>query len=126
MTTKTERVVQALRTMGPSTCRNIAQATGISTNEVSSMLREFRRNNKYGLTLVGTTESQRGTVFNVVAIDEGLYADYMARRAEREATMRPPAPARKRPVAPVRTIPTPITQFHTRWQSSSPYHQEAA
>lgn len=126
MTTKAERVVQALRTLGPSTCRDIAQATGISTDEVSGMVREYRRNNKYGLIRLGSTSSHRGTPFKVVAIDEGLYADYMARRAEREANMRPPAPVRKRPAAPARNTPMPLTQFRTQWQPSSPYYQEEA
>lgn len=126
MKSQANRVVETLRSLGPSTCHDISKVTGIPVSSVSSMLREYRRNNKYGLVYLGTTSSHRGTALKVVAIDEELYADYMARRAEREATMRPPAPERKRPIAPVRTIRLPITEFATHWQPSSPYYQEAA
>jgi hypothetical protein len=117
MKTNAERVVQALRNHGPCTCEDLSGITHLPADEISSMLREFRRNSKYGLVQVGQVGGRRGTPRKIVAIDEALYATYLATRYRREAAARPPAPVRK--------FPRPITEFTTRWQPASPYYQAA-
>lgn len=123
MTKKSQLVVQALLASGPTTYEELAKATALPLVEVSSRLREYRRNNKYGVVEVG--RASPGSRKLLVAIDEVAYADYMERRAAREATQRPPAPKRKTYKCP-RPVAHPVTGFCTQWQPASPYYQEAA
>lgn len=125
MTTKAQLVIDALRTHGPSTCNDLAPITGLSSAEISNMLREYRRNKKYGVVELGRAGGGRGSLRKVAAVDEAAYADYMTKRAEREATQRPPVPKRKKYNCP-RPVPHPVTGFCTRWQPDSPYFREPA
>lgn len=128
MTNKTDQVIQALRRRGPSTCEELAEITGVGADAISAMFREFRRNGKYGLEIVGEIRfhGASGNARKVVAINETAYADYMAKRNARNAERVQRILDAMKSNEPQRDFPRPVTQFHTRWQPCSPYYQEAA
>lgn len=124
--TKTEEVIQALRRRGPSTCEELAAITTMGADAISAMFREFMRNKKYGAVIVGEIRMHgaSGNARKLVAIDEGEYADYLAKRKAREAERAKRFEQRQAPSR--RQIVIPASQYRTQWQPASPYYQEAA
>lgn len=125
MTSKAEQVVQALRAYGPSTCEDLAGITGISSTDISNMLREYRRNKKYGLIELGQATGGRGSPRKIVAVDEALYAAYMDARKKRHVAQVKRLEQAKRELG-WQCARLPNTPFKTHWQPASPYHQGAA
>lgn len=127
MTTKAEQIVNALRRRGPSTCVELADATGVDADAISSMFREFIRRGKYGAVIVGAARYQgkTGNARKIMAIDEAGYATYMAARRQRHEEQVKRMELAKR-LSQWECTRLPDTQFKTHWQPASPYYQEAA
>lgn len=128
---KTQRLIQALLMLGPSTYHQLADVTGLTPGQVGDALRNAMKQDQYGLYILKTEESgQRGAPKNVMAIDIEKYNRYVksahprAKNAPRisaeHAARMPKRPVIEKPKKHLH-VQLPQTAYKTMWQDSSPY-----
>jgi hypothetical protein len=130
---KTVEMVEALRQLKRATSIELFKVTGIPTRDISVNLRSLVRDGKFGVYVAAHEPAKYGSPANIWAVDEVAYAQYMEYRAQLAKTNKPPrrkpkpvtaGTVKQEKVQYNRTIPTPITQWRTVWQPSSPYYKE--